>query len=515
MATSPASTTALDRARAKAYFRLLPLLFVSYVIAYVDRVNVGFAKLEMQKDLKPLGFSEGIFGFGMGVFFVGYLVLEIPGTLIVEKWSARKWISRIMVSWGIVAALTAFVAYRVPGITFLAELTSKGIAGLLDPLAKANLGWFSQTVESITTSLRGPGSAFVFQFYSIRFLLGLAEAGFYPGVIVYLTHWFPRRDRTKALAWFFIGTPVATIIGPPISERIMTIGEDGNPPIWGLVGWQWVFIFWGIPALILGVLTFFYLTDRPRQARWLTAEEREALETALADEKHQHKQHNRHLSIGQALANPKVLALSAAYFFVVTGNYGVELYMASILQDWYRLSKKTIAYLMVIPAVGGLIGQLSVGWNSDRTHERRWHTALPIILGAVALAFAPDSNGTLWLTIALFTLAMIGLKAYLPAFWALPSLFLTESAAAASIGLINSFGNLGGWVGPSVVGFVKESTGAYRYGLWYLAASVIVSALIIASLGIGRRPGPAPTAEAPAESTESLVTGSDAITEPV
>ena len=194
------------------------------------------------------------------------------------------------------------------------------------------------------------------------------------------------------------------------------------------------------------------------------------------------------MTIGQALANRKVLALSAAYFFVVTGSYGVELYMASILKDWYDLEVKRVAYLIIIPAIGALIGQLLIGWNSDRTHERRWHASLPIILGAAALAFIPGSKGTLWLTMGFFTLAMVGMKAYLPAFWALPSMFLTESAAAASIGLINACGNLGGFVGPSVIGFVKEITGEYRYGLWYLSASVIVSALIIVSLGIGGPP---------------------------
>ena len=489
MASSP-GTSALDRARAKAYLRLLPVLFLSYVIAYVDRVNVGFAKLEMQEDLAPLGFSESAFGFGMGVFFFGYLVLEIPGTLIVERWSARKWISRIMISWGLVAALTAFVHYRVPGVTWLAEQTVSGVASLFEPLAKSNLGWLSRQARAIVTSLRGPGSPFVLQFFSVRFLLGLAEAGFYPGVIVYLTHWFPLRDRTKALAWFFIGTPVAAIIGPPISERIMSIGVHGNPPLWGMVGWQWVFILWGIPAVILGFVVLFYLTDRPHQARWLTELERAALEETLAREKHEHKQSVGHLTIGQALANPKVLALAAAYFFVVTGSYGVELYMASIVKDWYGLDIRKVAYLIIIPAIGALIGQRLIGWNSDRTHERRWHASLPIIMGAAALVLVPDSNGTLWLTIMLFTLAMIGMKAYLPAFWALPSLFLTESAAAVSIGLINSCGNLGGWVGPSVLGVVKQATGSYRYGLWFLSASVILSALIISSLGIGSRAKP-------------------------
>jgi ACS family tartrate transporter-like MFS transporter len=488
MENAPVIASALDRARAKAYVRLLPLLFLSYVIAYVDRVNVGFAKLEMQEDLTPLGFSESAFGFGMGIFFVGYLVLEIPGTLIVERWSARKWISRIMISWGIVAAMTAFVHYRVPGVTYLAELTVRGIAVLFEPLARSHWEWLSQKGQAIVEALRGPGSPFVLQFFSVRFLLGLAEAGFYPGVIVYLTHWFPRRDRTKTLAWFFIGTPVAAIIGPPLSERIMMIGERGNPAVWGMVGWQWVFIAWGIPSVLLGILTLFYLTDRPRQAPWLTEEEGTALETTLEREKREQKQQVGHISIGQALSNPKVLALAAAYFFVVTGSYGVELYLASIVKDWYGLDVKRVAYLIIIPAIGALIGQLLIGWSSDRTNERRWHASLPIILGSVALAFIPGSQGTLWLTIGLFTLAMIGMKSYLPAFWALPSLFLTESAAAASIGLINSCGNLGGAVGPSVVGFVKETTGEYRYGLWFLGVSVTVSAFIIVSLGIGSRP---------------------------
>src|ERR1700678_489807 len=253
MATPLSAAAALDRARAKAYIRLLPILFLSYVIAYVDRVNIGFAKLEMQGDLAPLGFSESVCGYGMGIFFIGYLVLEIPGTLIVERWSARKWISRIMISWGLVAALTAFVHYRVPGGAWLAQLTVNGLAILFKPLAGSNLGWLSQKSQEIVAALGAPGSPFVLQFFSVRFLLGLAEAGFYPGVIVYLTHWFPQRDRTKTLAWFFIGTPIAQVVGPPISGWIMTIGKKGNPPLLGMVGWQWAFIFWGIPAVVLGV----------------------------------------------------------------------------------------------------------------------------------------------------------------------------------------------------------------------------------------------------------------------
>jgi MFS transporter, ACS family, tartrate transporter len=502
---SSSEVGALDRARAKAYVRLLPILLASYVIAYVDRINIGFAKLTMQPDLAPLVFSEGAFGFGMGVFFIGYLVLEIPGTLIVERWSARKWISRIMISCGLVAAMTAFVHYRVPGVTWLAELTVGGLAALFHPLANSNSGWLARKSQDIVAALQAPGSPFVLQFFSVRFLLGLAEAGFYPGVIVYLTHWFPARDRTKTLAWFFIGTPLAAIIGPPISERIMTIGSSGNPPLLGMVGWQWVFIVWGIPAVILGVLVLIFLTDRPSQAKWLTDEERTALEETLAREKLAQKQLVGHMTIRQALGNRKVLALAAAYFFVVTGSYGVEFYMASILEDWYAIPKKTIAYLVIIPAIGALFGQRLVGWNSDRTHERRWHASLPIIMGAAALVLAPDTRGSIWLTMTIFTLAMIGVKAYLPAFWALPSLFLTESAAAASIGLINSCGNLGGWMGPTVLGVVKQVTGNYRYGLWFLSASVILSALIIASLGIGGKARPAAVEVASEPDSEAML----------
>jgi MFS transporter, ACS family, tartrate transporter len=395
MATSHASPGPLDRARAKAYVRLLPILLFSYVIAYIDRVNISVAKLGMQKDPDLAGFSESAFGFGMGIFFVGYLILEIPGTLIVEKWSARKWISRIMVSWGLVAALTAFVHYRIPGITALAEWTVSGLATVLGPLSRADFGWISDKAGSAAEALREPASPFVLQFFSVRFLLGLAEAGFYPGVIVYLTHWFPRRDRTKALAWFFIGTPIAQIVAPRASAWLLGIGADGSAPILGLVGWQWVFIIWGLPAVIVGIMILFYLTDWPHQAKWLTDDERAALEEVLAREKREQNQTSKHMTVMQALANPSVLALAAAYFFVVTGSYGVEFYMASIVQDWYHININQIAVLIIIPPIGALISQVLVGWNSDRTQERRWHSSLPIVMGSLALGFVPATEGRL------------------------------------------------------------------------------------------------------------------------
>jgi len=428
--------SALDRARAKAYRRLLPLLFLCYVIAYVDRTNVSIASLTMSVDLP--WFNNLVMGFGSGVFFIGYFLLEIPGSLIVEKWSARKWICRIMVSWGIMAGMTAMV--KTP-----------------------------------------------FQFYAVRFLLGLAEAGFFPGVIVYLTHWFPSRDRSRALAYFFVATPIAQIVSPKISNLLLKIGMDGNPQILGLQGWQWLFIAWGIPAVILGILVLVLLTDRPGQARWLEPDEREALEAELKREKASQHGSHKHMSFADALRNPKVLLLAAAYFFIVTGNYGIEFFLPKILERWYSLKLDALTWLVILPPIGSLIGQIFVGWNSDRTKERRLHAVIPIYLGALSLALTPWSQGQLWLTIALFIGAMTGLKAYLPAFWSLPSLFLTEAAAAGSIGLINSVGNLGGFFGPFILGRVENLTGSFQNGLYVLCISMSVSATIILFLGLGRR----------------------------
>ncbi len=438
----------LDRARTKAYRRLMPLLFLSYMVAYVDRTNVAIAGLTMQRDLR--GFDSEVFGFGMGVFFAGYFLLEVPGTLIVERWSARKWLSRIMISWGFLAGLTALVT------------TPK-------------------------------------QFYAVRFALGLAEAGFYPGVIVYLTHWFPSRDRTRALAYFFVATPIAQMISPKLSNLLLSIGTNEvingvavhHPEVWGLEGWQWVFIAWGVPAVLLGLAVLLFLTDKPGQARWLKDDEREALEAELRREKELQGAAG-HMSVGQALSNPKVLILAGAYFCSVTGNYGVEFFMPKILQRWYSLDMNTLTWLVVLPPLGSLIGQLFVGWNSDRTGERRLHTVLPMYLGAVSLAvMAIIPAPPLAVAVGLFFLALTGLKAYLPAFWSLPSLFLAESAAAGSIGLINSVGNLGGWIGSWMMGRIDRLTGSFRGGLTVLAISIAAAATIILLLGIGRRTKPA------------------------
>jgi MFS transporter, ACS family, tartrate transporter len=435
--------SALDRARRKAYWRLLPLLFLCYVIAYVDRANVAIAKLTMTRDLP--GFDNAIIGFGAGLFFWGYFLLEIPGSLLVEKWSARKTIFRIMVTWGMAAALTA----------------------------------------AAKTPLR---------FYGVRFLLGLAEAGFFPGVIVYLTHWFPARDRARALSCFLIATPIAQITSPKISNALLKIGTNEtvsgvtlhHAPLLGLQGWQWVYIFWGVPAVVLGVIIRFTLTDRPRDARWLSSEEKEALEQQLEIEKSQ-RAAGRRMTLLQAFSHPKVLLLSAAYFCSTSANYSMEFFLPSILQQWYSLNLNEITWLVILPPTLALGSQLVVGWNSDRTRERRLHAILPMCLGMIALALVPWTRGHLPLTMGCFMLVIAGNKAYQPAFWSLPSLFLTDMAAAGSIGLINSLGNLGGFFGPTIMGEVEKITGSFVGGIYYLAGSMALCAIIISLLGLGRR----------------------------
>lgn len=445
--------SALGRARRKAYFRLIPLLFVSYVIAYIDRVNVSWVQLTIAKDLPA--FTTPVISLGASLFFIGYFLLEIPGTLIVERWSARKWISRIMISWGIVASLTAFV----------------------------------------TTPM---------QFYVSRFLLGLAEAGFFPGVIVFLTRWFIRQDRARAFALFLMATPVAQVISPVLSGSLLNVGMtekvDGvmvtHPAVLGLHGWQWVFIVWGVPAIVLGVMVLVWLTDRPAQAKWLEPDERAALEAEIEKERAEHAlRKSAHLSLFQALRQPRVLLLALAYFCVVTANYGTEFFMPKLLQTWYNLKISEITYLVILPPIFALGAQMFVGWSSDRSGERRLHTAIPIAVGGLTLALAPASVGVLPLTMALLICARTGVKAYQPAFWTLPSTFLTATAAAGSIGFINSVGNLGGFVGPMVMGQVQKVTGSFTGALWFLGGMMGLSVVIVLLLFRSKPAAPEPKVE--------------------
>ena len=426
--------SALERACRKSWWRLVPLCFACYVVAYIDRYNIAIAKLGMQQQLA--GFDDTIFSIGISAFYWGYVVLEIPGTLLVERWSARKWFSRIMITWGIVAACTALV--QTPG-----------------------------------------------QFYLVRFLLGLAEAGFYPGMIVYFTHWFPARHRARVLAYFFVATPIGQVLNPLLSKPLLAIGSQ---PVFGLVGWQWVFVVWAVPAVLLGFVVLLVLVDRPRQARWLTAEEREALATELERERVLASlPPTAHASVGQALRHPRVLLLTAIYCSVNTAALGIEFFLPSILTRWYELPIGTVATLVSLPPALAVLGQLYVGWSSDRRNERKLHAMVPIAVAAASLALVILTRGQLALTLVFFALAFAGLKAYLPAFWSLPHLFLGGSAAAGSIGLINSIGNLvGGSLGPAALGRLAHTTASYSGGLAVLLASTLVGLALLCVLA--RRP---------------------------
>ena len=409
----------------------MPYLFFLYLIAYLDRVNVGYAALQMKGDL---GFTDAILGFGAGIFFIGYVLLEIPGTILVEKWSARGWIARIMISWGIVAILMGFIETK-------------------------------------------------FQFYLLRFLLGVAEAGFFPGIIVYLSHWFRYEDRAKVLGLFMAAQPISNIIGSPVSGVLLGVNWLSIP------GWRWLFIIEGAPALIFGVVTVFYLTDWPHQARWLPDDEREWLTSELEREK-QAKQRVRSYSIWQAFRHREVVLLTLAYFFMAATVYGFNFWLPTIIKRLSGSSNLRVSVISAIPYCAGLLAILVTGWSSDKTKERRWHAALPMIIASIGLFLGILERDHLVLAVSMFCLAAVGLYGYLPGFWALPTSFLTGTAAAASIGLINSVGNLGGFMGPSIVGYVSKATDSFLGGVVCLSLSALVAAALVLSLRTGRRSVP-------------------------
>jgi D-galactonate transporter len=407
----------------------MPYLFVLYVIAYLDRVNVGFAALGGMKG--DLGFTDQVIGLGAGIFFIGYVVLEIPGTILVEKWSARGWIARIMISWGILAMLTGFIQTKT-------------------------------------------------QFYGIRLLLGAAEAGFFPGIIVYLSHWFRYQDRARAVAFLMAAISVSNIVGAPVSGLLLRFN-------WlGLSGWRWMFIIEGLPSIIFGVVTIFYLTDWPHQAKWLPEDEKSWLIAKLEREKRE-KQAKHSLGILQAFRHREVVLLTLAYFFMVTAVYGLNFWLPSIVKNLSGLPNLIVSLISALPYCVGFVSILVVGWHSDKTGERRWHTALSMMTTCVGLVLSVVTRDYTPIAIAMFCVAAAGTAGYLPGFWALPTSFLTGTAAAASIGLINSFGNLGGFVGPFIVGYLSKRTGSYLGGILYLASSALVASFLILSLRATRK----------------------------
>ncbi|HSZ83688.1 MAG TPA: MFS transporter [Polyangia bacterium] len=434
---------ALERARRKAYWRVIPLVFLCYAIAYIDRTNIAFAKLTMAKDL---GFDDEIFGTGFGIFFLGYVLLEVPGALIVERWSARKWMSRIMITWGIVAALTALV--KTPA-----------------------------------------------QFYGMRFLLGLAEAGFFPGAIVYLTHWFPARDRARALALLIVAAPIAQLVSQRVSVPMLRFGATEivngvtvtTPAFHGLHGWQLLYVVWAMPAVLLGLVVLFGLTDRPAQARWLTDEERAALEMALARERASQGT-VKHLRVGEALRNPAILLLALANFLITSAHYGIEAFLPTILQSWFHLRISDVAWAALPSFAVILLAELGVSWSSDRRGERWRHTFVPMFWGSAVLVLTLLGRANYALTIVLFALAVGGVRSYVAPFYALPKFFLDGTAAAGAIGFINAVANLGGFVGPRTLGWLSKSTGSFVSGLIYLAVtSALAGACIVVLRAYHRR----------------------------
>ena len=406
-----------QRARRRIAYRLLPFVFLIYVVNYIDRVNVSFANLRMSADL---GFSDRVYGLGVGMFYLTYVLFEIPGAVIAERWSARKWIARIMISWGIVTALTGFVH----------------TAG---------------------------------QFYMARFVLGAAESSFFPAMIVYLTHWFRVQERGRAIACLYAAVPAGSLIGSPLAGWLLGVHWRS------LAGWRWLFILEGIPAIFLGIVTIFYLTDWPAQARWLPEAERNWLVNELQTEL-EAKKKKRNYSMIEVFGERRILILVLAYLLAMTGYLGNVYWIPTFVKRVSGFSNQTVTSLLMIPALMGVMGMLINGWHSDKTNERHWHTGIPLLAAGLMFFLSTLTRHDTTLTIVFLLLGSGFLFAYFPTFWAIPTTMLGEAAAAASFGLINSIGQLGGFAGNYTIGFLNYRTHS-------LVASFAFIALVYAAAG--------------------------------
>jgi MFS transporter, ACS family, tartrate transporter len=415
--TPVAATKLADHTRHQIALRLLPFLFVVYIINYLDRTSVAYAAIGMSR---TLGFSDRVFGLGAGIFFVSYVVLQIPGALMVERWSARRCITVILIAWGSLTVLTGLVH----------------TAG---------------------------------QLYGARLLLGAAEAGFFPGVVVYLSHWFIREDRAKAGSNFMAAIPLSFIVGSPLAGWIL-----GHPWL-GVDGWRWLFVLEGMPAVLLGAVAFFYLTDRPRDAAWLAPEQRQWIEQKLVEEK---PVSPRKITTWQALRSGPVLVLSAVAFLEYFVAYTVAFWLPTILKRQSGFSDVRVGFMGMVPYMVGLIAMLVNGWHSDKTGERRWHTAVPLFIAATALLGLITVTASTQVSLILFTM-LLCVSGFLPAFWAMPSEILSESAAAASVGMINAVGSIAGFAGPFLFGYLNSRTGSYSSGLMVMMVCAIAGGLLV------------------------------------
>lgn len=401
----------------KVTWRIIPFVFLLYIVSYLDRANIGYAALQMNAEL---ALSSEVFGFVSGIFFIGYFLFEVPSNLLLDRFGARVWIARILVTWGVIAAATAF----------------------------------AQTAMHL---------------YILRFLLGVAEAGFFPGIIVYLTYWFRSRELATTVALFTAAIPVSYVIGAPLSTWIMD-----NVHWLGWSGWRWMLFLEGIPAVFLGVLCYLYLTDRPEQARWLADEEKVWLLAELERDR-QARKDVRHFGALKAMSNPKVLYLAFIYFVYQCGSLGVGYWMPQIIKGFSSaLSHTQIGLIATIPYIVATLVMIAWSRRSDRHGERRLHSALPLAVAAVALVGAGLVRDP-YLAIGLISLALAGLYSFKSPFWALPTLFLSRSTAAVSIAVINSIGNLGGFVGPFMIGMVKGNTQSASAGLLFLSALLAIA----------------------------------------
>ena len=403
----------------KITLRLIPFMFLMYIVAYLDRVNVSFAALQMNE---ALGFSAAVYSFGAGIFFIAYFLFEVPSNLIMHRVGARIWMARIMITWGIISSAMRFV--------------------------------------------KGPAS-----FYTLRFLLGVAEAGFFPGMILYLTYWFPRDARGRAVARFMTATAVAGVIGSPISGLLLQLDGVG-----GLGGWQWLFLIEGIPSVVLGFITFAYLPNGPAKATWLDAEEKKWIADKLEHERLETAGHGHH-SMGAAMRSGRVWTFAAIYFAIIMSFYGITFWLPQIVKAFSGTSDLVVAFLSALPWVGATIGMVVVSRNSDITKERRWHVALSAIVGGLGLmgaGLAPSPA----IELAALALAAAGIWGTLGPFWAMSSQSLAGTGAAAGIALINSVGNLAGFLGPYLVGWVRTSTDSFTWALIVLALFPMAGALI-------------------------------------
>ncbi len=437
------------RTIAKVSARLIPFLILCYFVAYLDRVNVGFAAITMNKDL---GLTATAFGFGSGIFFVAYFLFEVPSNLMLDKFGARKWIARIMITWGILSGAMAFI----PQISAATGISKE------------------------------------YTFYSVRVLLGLAEAGFFPGIIFYLTLWFPAVYRARIIGYFMAAIPLSSVIGSPISGALL--GMDGYL---GMAGWQWLFIIEAVPAIILSFVVLGYLTDRPAQASWLAQDERTWLAERLVAEEKQ-RVAAEHFSVMGALLDPRVLALSLVYFGAVACNYGVGFWLPQIVKG-FGLTTLETGFVTAIPYVIGVAGMIWYGRRSDAKKERRGHAAVALAIAAIGIAASTMFDDPI-VKMALLSFGAFGVFSVLPVFWTLPTAFLSGSAAAAGIAAINSIGNLSGFAGPFAMGWIKDATGSFSGGLLAIAACAAIGMVIVLLLGHNSALEQAPDAGAyPAE----------------